>query len=466
MKRALINFIILITIVITTSFSTLAQGWTPVGISGFSAAATGQTSIVIDKNNTPYVVYQDATVNYGPTVMKYNGSSWVNVGIPGFSGGPVAEFSNVAIALDTGGTPYVVYGDGTATTAVYPASVMKYSDTSWVYVGSPDFTLPQAVATCIAIDRKGTPYVFYSDGTGGGFKAAVMKYNDTAWVNVGPVGFSSGQVNYCSIAIDSSGTPYVAYSGCGTTCGAIVMKYNGTAWVYVGSPAFSAGEAWYTSIAIDAGGTPYVVYMDMANSGKATVMKYNGSNWVTVGSAGFSAGQVATTTIAIDHSGTPYVVYEEAPPSANGPATVMKFNGSNWITVGSVGFSGGEAQYTSIAIDTGGIPYVVYEDSINNWKATVMKADSTTTVKNITNHATSSLTIFPNPNHNSFTLKISTYTKEPATITITNILGEKLKQLTTNTNTDTNIELNAPPGMYFVSATTTEGNQTAKLEIW
>src|SRR5687767_548361 len=59
-------------------------------------------------------------------------------------------------------------------------------------------------------------------------------------------------------------------------------------WAAVGSAGFSAGEADVTSIAIDGSGTPYVVYSDYLNAGKATVMKYNGTSWVTVGSAGFS----------------------------------------------------------------------------------------------------------------------------------------------------------------------------------
>ena len=46
------------------------------------------------------------------------------------------------------------------------------------------------------------------------------------------------------------------------------------------------------------------------NSDKATVMKYNGSSWVNVGSRGFSAGGAQYISIAIDSSDTPYVLYQ------------------------------------------------------------------------------------------------------------------------------------------------------------
>ena len=48
-----------------------------------------------------------------------------------------------------------------------------------------------------------------------------------------------------------------------------------------------------------------------------------------------------------------------------------------WITVGDAGFSEGMAFETSIAIDKNGTPYVVYQDSKNGDKATVIKYSDT-----------------------------------------------------------------------------------------
>ena len=43
------------------------------------------------------------------------------------------------------------------------------------------------------------------------------------------------------------------------------------------------------------------------------------------------------------------------------------------------------------------------------------------------------------------------------------MLGEKVKELTTTTNTDTQIQLDTPPGIYFILATT--GNKSVNTKI-
>jgi uncharacterized repeat protein (TIGR02543 family)/LPXTG-motif cell wall-anchored protein len=101
----------------------------------------------------------------------------------------------------------------------------------------------------------------------------------------------------------------------------------------------------------------------------ATVMKFNGTGWETVGTAGFSAGQ-ATYISLVFNGGIPYVAYQDS--GNGGKATVMKFNGTDWEAVGTAGFSASFAYDTSLAI-SGGIPYVAYQDYAYGNKATVMK---------------------------------------------------------------------------------------------
>ena len=82
---------------------------------------------------------------------------------------------------------------------------------------------------------------------------------------------------------------------------------------------------------------------DRGNSNKATVMKYNGSSWVNVGSTGFSRVPQVLRRIAIDSSDIPYVVYMDEGNSYK--ATVKKYNENAWENVGSAGFSGNSTLY-------------------------------------------------------------------------------------------------------------------------
>lgn len=104
-------------------------------------------------------------------------------------------------------------------------------------------------------------------------------------------------------------------------------------------------------------------------------MKFDGTNWVTVGMIGFSAGEIFYTSFAFNTSNEPYVAYQDRANSYK--ATVMKFNGTNWVTVGVPGFSAGRADYPSLAFSNSNEPYVAYMDSANSYKATVMKFDGT-----------------------------------------------------------------------------------------
>ncbi|MBU7005989.1 stalk domain-containing protein [Phosphitispora fastidiosa] len=107
----------------------------------------------------------------------------------------------------------------------------------------------------------------------------------------------------------------------------------------------------------------------------SAVPVYAASTWETVGNTGFSAGWSEYTSMAMDSSGKPYVVYQD---DGNGlKATVMKYNGTSWQAVGDPGFSAGMVRYTSIAIDGSGMPYVVYRDEANDNKATVMNYNGT-----------------------------------------------------------------------------------------
>jgi len=323
-------------------------------------------SLAISTSSTPYVAYKDTASPYSVTVQKFNGTSWGNVGSPAFSGGAV-DFATIAI--NGSGTPYVAYQDHSA---AQRASVMRFTGSSWVHAGATGFSAGGASFTSIAIDAGGTPYIAFEDSANSN-KVTVMKFNGSSWLVVGSSGLSAGAAESISLAIDGSGTPYVAYIDFANSQKITVQKFNGAYWVNVGTPGFSVAQVASPSLAIDRSGVPYVAFKDFAYSLGATVMKYNGTSWVPVGTQGFSAGEATFTSLALNWNGTPYVAYSDLSATLSSKATVMTFDGTNWINVGSAEFSAGQAAHTALAIDASGTPFVAYEDASVNEKATVMK---------------------------------------------------------------------------------------------
>jgi gliding motility-associated-like protein len=143
----------------------------------------------------------------------------------------------------------------------------------------------------------------------------------------------------------------------------------------VGNPDFTPSRADFTSLSFSQAGQPTLAFEDWANGYKASVMKFDGTNWVNVGNAGFSPGEALCTSLAFSPSGEPTVAFDDY--SAIHKAIVMKYNGTNWVYVGTPGFSAGDADYTSLAFSLSGQPYVAYMDFANSFKATVMKYDGT-----------------------------------------------------------------------------------------
>lgn len=351
--------------------------WTAVGYSCISTAnnATAADVDLAFDNNTPYIVYRDYAYGQKATVKKYNGTSWVNVGNPGFTNS-AAIYPSIQIHA---GIPYVAYFD---ITNGNKATVMKFDGTNWVNVGNPGFSAGSAIDISISINN-GTLYVVYPDGGNSG-KITVMKFDGNNWINVGSAGFSAAQVGYTSIAFNDS-IPYVAYRDAANNNKATVMKFDGNNWINVGTPGFSAGQADFTSIAFN-DTIPYVAYTDVAYNNKATVKKFDGVNWVNVGSPGFTYGQIDNIHLAINNS-IPYVAYRDLfncghPSGKRGSA--LKYDGTNWVNVGNSCFTHTSVNITSeitSLVFNNNEPYVAFWDTGCgvNTKVTVMKFQCNTT---------------------------------------------------------------------------------------
>ena len=75
------------------------------------------------------------------------------------------------------------------------------------------------------------------------------------------------------------------------------------------------------------------------------------------------------------------------------------------------------------------------------------------------------LHIWPNPSDGTFSVLLSSDNDEPVHILISNIVGEKVREVSGVTNRTMEIKLNDAAGVYFINVSTTEGNYVAKVAV-
>jgi len=249
----------------------------------------------------------------------------------------------------------------------------------WQTVGSPRFSSGEAFENSIAIDNEGTPYVAYSDmgsdATSPG-QIAVKAFIDDSWTPVGADFLTdpSYGAHEPSLAIASSNTPYIAYWDENLGDLVSVMKYEESAgaWTPVGgSVAINTEMSYSTSLALDSQDTPYVAYGAHFDQ-KVYVLKYDGTDWVYVGTPGFSDGTSMYINLAVDSTDTPYVVYIEN-TGVDFQVTVKKYNGTDWLTVGTPIVGENQFNDAKISFDSQDTPYIAYEDPVHDYQVTVKK---------------------------------------------------------------------------------------------
>jgi N-acetylneuraminic acid mutarotase len=73
---------------------------------------------------------------------------------------------------------------------------------------------------------------------------------------------------------------------------------------------------------------------------------------------------------------------------------------------------------------------------------------------------------FPNPNNGLFSLILSSNGHENVEVKITNIMGEKVEGFTTDTNSETQLNLHVAPGIYFVTVVAAQMKYVDKIVVY
>lgn len=75
------------------------------------------------------------------------------------------------------------------------------------------------------------------------------------------------------------------------------------------------------------------------------------------------------------------------------------------------------------------------------------------------------LQLWPSPASGSVSILLSAPISESVSVVITNVMGQMVKELNIATNRSTEMELNVPPGVYTVSAITSQGRMVRQLVV-
>lgn len=286
------------------------------------------TSMDVDSEGTPYIAYDVD----GMRVSKRVDGEWVPVGEPFKTVWNPNKSIFPYVKVDRNNVPYIAFQDNEQGDQMV---VKRFNGTEWETVGSGATATSHAVRyTYINFDYKNVPHVFYRDITDN--KGRVIRLEDGEWAQLGP-NVSGKASDFASIVFGKDNVPYVGYHDEENGWGATVKKFNGTDWEVVGTASFAApGGAQVNNpfLAMDNNDVPYVLFNDVTLD-KATVMKFDGSAWVPVGNAGFSSGSIkaneGTNKLFFGLDNRPYVNFNDG---GLGRGVFMAFDGTAWSLVG------------------------------------------------------------------------------------------------------------------------------------
>ncbi len=349
-------------------------------------------SFAFDPAGRPWLSYYDST-NSALRYAKYSGSGGTGCANTQWTCAAMettntkGQHSSLAFAGD--GTPWVAFRDNTAGTLRVAQEVSASG--SCLSTGGTALWNCSAIDngstgqyTSIAFSKSDVPWIAYYDNTN--FRLRMAQYVglngtgcglSTAWTcTTVDATVTAGQ--FSNLSFDSSGTPWISYYD--SANGQLrVAQYVGaggsgcTSSLWQCTSVDAAGAS-STSMSMDTNGKPWITYYDGTNTA-LDVAKYVGTGGNCSLSAAWQCTQVDNSasdgqysSIAFDATGNPWISYYD---SSAGDLRVAHFvtSGGNCTSTawncGSINTGGTVGQYTTIAFDYSGMPWVSYYDASN-----------------------------------------------------------------------------------------------------
>lgn len=305
--------------------------WTTQGDDSISQYTIEGKKLFKDTSGSVHIMYNESQ---NLKIKKLHNNYWTPVAATGYSEGTIDAAS---ITTDSTAHPVVAIIDNKRGKKI---SVMRWNDSAWVYLGAPAFSYGKVSEVSIDRDSAGKLYVVYKDNMQG---IVAKSYDGFNWVDIGTSGVvvSNYSVNYVSPIIkinDNTHHPQIFikkyYLNEGT-----VYDFDGNNWNVLGNTFAAPAGTWYHTMAIDSSGKTYIAYRDGNQNGSLAVRQFDGTAWSNIsgGANGISDTVIGNSSAIIDRQNNLVIAYCDG--KYNGKATVIKYNGTGWDTLGTKGFS-------------------------------------------------------------------------------------------------------------------------------
>jgi hypothetical protein len=330
-----------------TATPTPAPTWAYVGSAGFSDGIVYASSISID-NGIIYVAYSDSTVSNKAIVKQFNGTSWDNVGNPGFSATPANQQISLVVYNNV---PYLTFSGST--------DLYEFTGSAWTTLGTAPFS--GGGGRFLSIDS-GAIYVAY--GT------TVSKWNGSSWDSIG-----TPEMNINNFCISSHQLYIAGQDTSAANTGFNVKLYSGAAWDNVSQSGFIASAPFNNELGLFImSNEPIIVYPDTNSSNQLFCKTINIGVWQSMGTNPVTAYASYNPVLGLFGTSVLLAYQESSYDYGDGsyPIILRIANGSSWVTVGGTYVSEAGGFFPSLAI-SGNIAYIAYQDQLNANKISVRK---------------------------------------------------------------------------------------------
>ena len=346
---------------------------------------SGAVLAVSPKDNLPYVAFGARGSDNKLTVAKNVDGAWSLVGSALFTTIVNGSHFDFDIALD--GTPYVAYGDQDATSLKGALTVMKFDGSTWSNVGDQGFFKVQAQYVGLAAADNGVAIDLVNNSASGDIarrSMGVATYNGSAWTTGESSLLPSGQgVYYTKMGGNGKIATLISVNrGAvdGVNYGHNVFKYENGQWEALLTNYLESG-ATQTSIAAGSFGTTVApdgtIYAwtgdDAPNTTKVyqvRLKKYDAAAkaWNTVAGNTLPIGHDSgfeshiSLDVAIAPDGTPFVAYNNYSDQKKLYVMYLDPNTNQWSSAVQLA---ADASDVNIAFAANGVGYISYTDSDN-----------------------------------------------------------------------------------------------------